>query len=123
MQVAQEGVGGLLAEVGLDAADGEVHVCQPPGGGVGLLAEDGDVGLLAAVRLDELLGLHEHAARAAAGVIDAPVVGFEHLDEQADDAARGEELAAELAFGLARTCRGSIHRRGRACREPWRGRP
>ena len=32
VQVAQEGVGGLRAEVGLDAADGEVHVRQPPGG-------------------------------------------------------------------------------------------
>lgn len=33
VQVAQEAVGGLAAEVGLDAADGEVHVRQPPGRG------------------------------------------------------------------------------------------
>ena len=56
--------------------------------------------VLPAVRLDELLGLHEHAARAAAGVVDATFVGFEHLDQQADDRARRVELAAELAFGL-----------------------
>ena len=36
-------VGPRLAQVGLDAADGEVHVGQLPGGRVGLLAEDGDV--------------------------------------------------------------------------------
>jgi hypothetical protein len=67
VQVAQEGVGGLRAEVGLDAADGEVHVRQPPGGRVGLLAEDGDVGLLPAVGLDEALRLHEHAAEPQQG--------------------------------------------------------
>ena len=73
---------------------------------------------LPAVGFDELLGLHEHAARAAAGVVDAALVGFEHLDQHADDAARRVELAAELAFGLRRTCRGSTRRRGRACRGP-----
>ena len=48
----------------------------------------------------EALGLHEHAGRAAAGVVDAALVGFEHLDQQPHDAARREELAAELALGL-----------------------
>ncbi len=72
---------------------------QPPGRGVGLLAEDGDVGRVAAVGLDELFGLDEHAAGAAAGVVDAAGVGFEHLDQHADDGARRVELAAELAFG------------------------
>ena len=43
--------------------------------------------------------LHEHAARAAAGVEDAAFVGGEHLDEQLDDAARRVELAAFLALG------------------------
>ena len=99
MQVAQEAVGRLRAKVGLDAADGKVHVRQPPSGRVGLLAEDREVGLLPAVRFHEALRLHEHAGRAAAGVIHAALVGFEHLDQQAHDAARREELAAELAFG------------------------
>lgn len=35
--------GGLRAEVGLDRVDGQVHMGQPPGGGVGFLAVDGDV--------------------------------------------------------------------------------
>ena len=100
MEVLEEGVGGLPAEVGLDGADGEVHVCEAPGGGVGLLAEDGDVGGVAAVGLDEGLGLNEHAAGAAAGVVDAALVGFEHLDEQAYDASGCVELAAEFALGL-----------------------
>jgi len=52
------------------------------------------------VGLDEAFGLHEHARRAAAGVVDAALVGFEHFDQQAHDAARREELAAELALGL-----------------------
>ena len=55
--------------------------------------------ILPAVGLDELLALHEHAAGAAAGVVDAALVGREHLDQHADDAARRVELAALLALG------------------------
>jgi hypothetical protein len=49
--------------------------------------------------LDELLRLHEHAARAAGGVEDAALIGLDHLDQQADDAFRRIELAALLALG------------------------
>ena len=45
VQVAVEAVGVFLAEVVLDLPDGEVHLGQPPGGVVGFLAEDADVGL------------------------------------------------------------------------------
>ena len=38
--------------------------------------------------------------RAAARVVVATLVGFEHLHQQAHDAAGREELAAELALGL-----------------------
>ena len=41
--VVGKGVGGLLAEVEVNAADGHVHGGQPPGGGVGFLAVDGEV--------------------------------------------------------------------------------
>jgi hypothetical protein len=51
------------------------------------------------VGFDEFLRLHEHAAGAAAGIVDAAFVGGEHLDEKADDALRGVELAAFLALG------------------------
>ena len=43
--------------------------------------------------------LHEHAAGAAAGVVDAALVRREHLDQHADDAAGRVELAALLALG------------------------
>ena len=99
MQVAAEGVGLLGAEVGLDAAQGEVHHGQAAGGGVALLAVDADVAELAAVGFDEFFRLHEHAAGAAAGVVDAALVGREHGDQAAHDAGRGVELAAVLALG------------------------
>jgi hypothetical protein len=51
------------------------------------------------VGLDELLALHEHAARAAARVVDATPVRREHLDEHADDVRRCVELSALLALG------------------------
>jgi hypothetical protein len=63
------------------------------------LAVNADVADLAAVLFDELLGLHEQAAGAAARVVHAAAVGFEHLDQQLDHTARGVELAAFLALG------------------------
>ena len=86
MQVAAEGVGVLGAEVGLDAAQGEIHHGEAAGGGVALLAVDADVAQLAAVGFDEFLRLHEHAAGAAAGIVNAALVGAKHLDQQAHDA-------------------------------------
>lgn len=98
MEVAPEGVGVLGAEVGLDAAQGEVHDGEATGGGVALLAVDADVAKLVAVGFDEFFRLHEHAAGAAAGIVDAAFVRGEHLDEEADDALRGVELAAFFAL-------------------------
>ena len=90
--VVVEGV--AVRDLGVDAADGEVHLGQAPGGVVRLLAVDRDVADLAGVGLDELLALHEHAARAAAGVVDAALVGREHLDQHAHHVRRRVELAA-----------------------------
>jgi hypothetical protein len=67
------------ANVGVDAAHGEVHLGQAPGGVVALLTVDGDVADAPAVFQHELFRLHKHAAGAAAGVVDATLVGFEHL--------------------------------------------
>ena len=66
--VIEEGIGVVLAQVGLNAADGQVHLRHLPGGGVGVLAEYGNPVDVAAVVLHELGRLHEHAAAAAAGV-------------------------------------------------------
>ena len=54
---------------------------------------------VAVVRLDELLGLDEHAARPAARVVDAAAGRLQHLDEHPDDAGGRVELAAALALG------------------------
>ena len=99
MQIAAEGVGMLGAKVGLDAADRQVHHRQPARGGVALLAVDRDVAQLAAVAFHKLFALHEHAAGAAAGVIDAALVGLQHLHQAAHHTARRVELAAVLALG------------------------
>ena len=95
-----------VGDLALDAADGEVHLGEPPSGVVRLLAVDGDVAArLAAVpvaggvRADELHRLHEHPRRAAAGVVDPSPPRFQHLDQELDDASRGVELAALLALG------------------------
>ncbi len=48
--------------------------------------------------LDELLALHEEPARAHGRVVDAPLVGLEHLDDQGDNGLGRVELAALLPF-------------------------
>ena len=78
---------------------GEVHASEAPGGGVGLLAEHAEVAVAAAVFDEEALALDEHAAGAAGGVVDGAAGGGEHGDEEADDGARGVELAAVFALG------------------------
>ena len=90
-----------MRDLAVDAADGEVHLRQPPCGVVGFLAPDADVAAGAAaiavagrMSLDEIDRLDEHSGRAAARVVDAALPGFEHFDEQAHDAARGVEFAA-----------------------------
>src|SRR5690606_8305911 len=82
----------------IDTANRQVHLGEPPGGVVALLPIDRDVADTAAVLEHELLALHEHAPRAAAGVIDASRIRFQHFHQRADNRARGIELAAALAF-------------------------
>ena len=97
--VLDEGVGRFAAQVEVDAANGQVHRGQAPGGGVGFLAVDGHVAQLAAVRFDEFFRLHKHAAGAAARVVHLALVRVQHGDQRVDDGLRGVELAAFFAFG------------------------
>src|SRR5947208_12265438 len=99
MEIAPEGVGLLFAEIGFDAADGEVHHGEAARSSIALLTVDADVAELAAVGFDEFFRLHEHAAGTAAGVVNATFVGSEHLDEETHDALRRVELAAFLTLG------------------------
>jgi len=96
VKVAAEAVGMLRPQVPLDTPDGEVHLREPPGGGVRLLTVDANIPDLPAVGLHELLALDKHPARAAAGVKDPAMVGREHLDEDTDHAPGRVELAALL---------------------------
>ena len=104
MAVVVEAV--AVGDLALDAPDGQVHLGESPGGVVGFLAVDGDVGpglsavaVAAGVSPDEFHRLHEHAGGTAAGVVDPAPIGLQHLDQQLDHAARGVELAALLALG------------------------
>ncbi len=105
--VIQEAVGVLLAEVKIDAPDGHVHCGQLPGGGVALLAVDGDMLFLfgclvvffVGMGFDELVIGDKEATGAHGRIIDTAVVGFEHFDNQGDDAFGRVILAALFAFG------------------------
>ena len=98
MQIRPEAIGVARAEIGVNAANGEVHPRQFPGGVVGFLPVNRDVAHAPAVFFHEFFRLHEHAARTAARIEHAAFVGFQHGDEHLHDALRGVELAAALAF-------------------------
>ena len=99
VQVVEECVFVVFAEVCVDAADGHVHFRHFPGVGVGFLSIDAYVVAVAAVVLDELDALHEHAAGAAAGVINAfAFTWLEDFDDGLDNACGGVEFAALDAF-------------------------
>ena len=81
MLVGAEGVC-IVAQIGLDAANTEVHLCELPSGRVALLAKDGDVLYhVAAMVLDEGGGLHEHASAAAAGDVHTTVERLEDFNQ------------------------------------------
>ena len=95
-----------VGDLSADPANGQVHPGEPPRRVVRLLAVDRDiaapvatVAVAAGVGANELDRLHEHARGAAARIVDPPPVGFQHLDEQLDDAAWGVELAALFSLG------------------------
>ncbi len=97
MLVVVKGV--AVLDLCVDAADRQVHHAQPPRGVVRLLPVDRDVADPPLVRLDELLALHKHAARPTARIVDAPLIGSQHLDEHPHDVCRRVELTALLALG------------------------
>ena len=99
VQVVEERVFVVFAEVRIDSADGHVHFRHFPGVGVGLLSVNAYVVAVATMVLNKLDALHEHAAGTAAGVIDA--FAFARLEDFNDgfhDACGGVEFAALDAF-------------------------
>lgn len=101
VQVARERVPPDGPQIGSDAVDRQVHLRHPPRALVELLSVHVDVLGVTPMRLDELLGLHEHAARPTAGVVHPARQGLQHLDQHPHHRRGGVELAAALALGQA----------------------
>ena len=105
MQIVKERICVVFAEVRIDAANGHVHFCHFPGVRVGLLSVNTYVVAVAAMVLDKLDALHEHATGTAAGVIDALAFArLENFDDGFHDACRGVEFAAFDAFVACKLC-------------------
>jgi hypothetical protein len=86
-------------DVGEDASDRQVHAREAVGGVVPLLPIDRDGVDAALMVADELLGLDEEAAGAAAGVVNAALGRLQHRHQRLDHRFGGVEFAAALAFG------------------------
>jgi len=61
------------------------------------------IAVTAGVCVDELNRLHEHARGAATWIVDPASVGFQHLDQELDDAARGVEFTTLLPLRVRKT--------------------
>ena len=85
MPVVMERISGSFAQVAGYAPDGQVHFGQLVGGVGIFLPIDGNVFLVAVVRLDELHALHEHATRTAARVVYLAPIGLYHLRNEVDN--------------------------------------
>ena len=100
MEVAAEGVGVLGADVGFDAAHGEVHQGEAARGGRRILAEEREVVNVAAVETTKFCRHHETRAGGKAGIVNAAVFcRREHFHDEAVNARRRVELPAVLALG------------------------
>ena len=102
MTIIQKGIRCIGAEVRLNAANGQVHLCHLPCGRIRILAINGNVADIAAVVLYKFCGLHEHAAGSAAGIIYAALIWFQHLNQGTYYAGRRKEFSAALAFLLSK---------------------
>ena len=100
--VVEEGVGAELAQVGLNATDGQIHLGHLPGGGVGVLSKDGNLVDVAAVVLNEFGRLDKHAAAAAAGVVYPAIVRLQNLHQRFDHTGGGIEFPGQLALLLGK---------------------
>ena len=93
-------VGDRFLDVAFEPVDGEVHAAESGRFLDLLLAVDRQfVGGIFLMLGDEARALNEHAAGAAGRVQDHSVVRFKDLNEEADDTAGREELAALLSLG------------------------
>ena len=99
MQVVVEAVSILLAKVGVDAANRQVHMRQPPSRWIRLLTVNADVADTSAVGFYELFTLHEHAAGTATGIEHAAFVWREHFNKHLNHATGRVELPALLPLG------------------------
>ena len=79
--VIEERVGIELAEVSLNTANGKVHLRHFPCSRVGVLTKDGNLVDIATVVFDEFCRLDEHAAGAAARVINAPIKRLQNFNK------------------------------------------
>jgi len=96
--VVEERIGIELAEVSLNTANGKVHLRHFPCSRVGVLTKDGNLVDIATVVFDEFCRLDEHAAGAAARVINAPIKRLQNFNKGSHNTGGSIELTGKFAF-------------------------
>ncbi len=91
-----------LAEVSFNTANSKIHLRHLPCGRVGVLTKDGNLVDVAAVIFDELCGLNEHTARAAARVINTSIKRLQYFNKGTHDTRGSIELTSKFAYSYVR---------------------
>lgn len=84
MQIPDKGGFTLTAKMVTDATQGQIHLCQTICGGILLLAVHIDAADISLLGPNQIGTLDEHAAGAAAGVVQRSVKGLDHGGNQLD---------------------------------------
>ena len=98
MTVVEEGVGVAVAQVGLNATDGEVHHGHLAGVGVDFLTENAEILDVTLMVANEVGTLDKHATTSHGWIVTAAFVWLQHRHNSADNAAGCVEFACVLAF-------------------------
>ena len=98
MLIIEEGIGIWLAQVGFHSTNSYIHVRHLPRAAIGFLTINADVAKFHLVVLNKLGALHKHTTTSTAGIINAPLEGFDNLNNRTDDTTWRIEFACILTL-------------------------
>ncbi len=98
MTIIEKCVGVEFTQIGLNTANGKVHLRHLPGGGIGILPEHGNFIDIASMVFDKFCRLHKHTAKATAGGIHSAIVRLQDLYQGSHHARWRVKFPGQFAF-------------------------
>ena len=103
VEITPKSVGIFRTKITVDAAKGEVHSCQTPRCGIGLLSIDRDVANSASMYFHDSFALDEHSPGATAWIIYSPMKWLQDFNQELNNVLWRVELSSTLPFSLGKS--------------------